>query len=75
MSSKITKTEVSSAIADCEAKAGWSTLDRTPVTVDAGHLRALVEAAKCARYDEAWHGSDSYLFLSETGMVGHGWNP
>lgn len=70
MSSNITKTEIVGAIAACEPKAGWSTLDQTPVNVGAGDLRALLEAAKCAHYKNTggWHKkppSNSDLFLME----------
>jgi hypothetical protein len=69
MTSKITKTEVVAALAEAEPKAGWSTLDNTPVTISGGSLRALVEAAKCARYYQSWLGSDSYMFLQEPEAV------
>lgn len=52
----ITKTEVLSAIARCEPHAGFATIDNRlvhPGAVSRGDLFALIEAAKCARYEPA----------------------
>lgn len=46
----ITRAEVSEAISATEKWAGWSSIDMSPITIAAGNLRTLIEAAKCARY-------------------------
>ncbi len=50
----ITKTEVQQAITRCEPHAGFATIDNAlvhPGAVSRGDLHALIEAAKCARYE------------------------
>lgn len=48
----ITKTEVNEALHRTEAHTGWSALDRTPVSIAAGDLFLLREAAKVAWFRE-----------------------
>lgn len=50
----ITKTEVREAIARCEPHAGFATIDNAlvhPGAISRGDLFALIEAARCARYE------------------------
>lgn len=64
----ITKTEVNEAISATEKWAGWSSLDMSPITITAGNLRALIEAAKCARYTRNPDRSPAgaYVFLDDS---------
>lgn len=69
----ITKTEVLEAIAATEPRAGWASIDMSPITITAGNLRTLIEAAKCANYVNTggWHKeppSNSYLLLREPSL-------
>lgn len=60
----ITKTEVTSSIARCESTSGWGALDQTPTQISRGDLFVLIEAAKCARYEQVGpEGTDSSLLL------------
>lgn len=60
----ITKTEVTSAIARCERASGWGALDHTPTQISRGDLHVLIEAAKCAHYEQFGRvGSMSDLVL------------
>lgn len=66
----VTKTEVLSAISGTEGQAGWAGIDCKPVSISAGHLRTLIEAAKCANYINTggvmrYPPSNSELFLCE----------
>ncbi len=67
----ITKREVLDAIARCEPLVGAGPLDRTPTRVDCGDLAVLVEAAKRARFVNAYNGvgldapSDSAMMLAD----------
>lgn len=49
----ITKTIVTAAILANEKNAGWSELDTTPTYISRGDLFTLIEAAKCAHYENS----------------------
>lgn len=62
----ITRTQVKEAILANECVSGWSETDKRLVEVKSGHLRILIEAAKCARYKDVSH---SYAAQSDSEMV------